>query len=299
MRRPPPALVALLVGLAGCAALSGPYRVYEIGFERETPPALAPSPSDDELINAGAWLIRHKLELPFPPAIKAYVYVNQATLVDGLITIAGDSSDEAWDRGRYAAGVAARRGLFLRGDYLASMPLAGRAGLFAHELTHVSQLRLREGGRGRPAQWILEGHADWVKVRVLDLLRYRSYAESRDHVVRTVVGWRTPIKLFPDLQELAQNSAWVAATNKLGSPATYCQAFLAVDWLVERYGSAKVTEFLGRFSLQSEPREHWAKVFPIPYRQFLDEFRARLETLVPATGAPEGGNLGGLSPSCG
>lgn len=299
MKRPAPVLVALLVGLCGCAALSGPYREYEIEFEREARPALGPSPSDEELINAAAWLIRHKLELPFPTAIKAYVYVNQATLVEGLIKLAGDSNAEAWDRGRYAAGVAARSGLFLRGDYLASMHLIARTGLIAHELAHVSQMRLREGGRGRAAQWILEGHADWVKVRVLDLLRYRSYADSRDHIVRTVIGSATPIKLFPDLDTLARNDAWVASTNKLGAQATYCQAFLAVDWLVERYGSAKLTEFLGRFALGTEPREHWAKVFPITYRQFLDEYRARLESLAGPTQAARGGSPTALQPSCG
>jgi hypothetical protein len=299
VKRSAPALISLLVGLAGCAALGGPYREYDIRFEHEAQPALGPSPSDEELINATAWLIRHKLELPFPPAIKAYVYVNQATLVDGLVTVAGDTSDEAWDKGRYAAGVAARTGLFLRGDYLARMHLVGRAGLFAHELAHVSQARLREGGRSRAAQWILEGHADWVKVRVLDLLRYRSYAESREHIVRTIVGSPVPVKMFPPLQELSGNPAWVTATNKLGAPATYCQAFLAVDWLVERYGSAKVTEFLGRFALDSAPQEHWGKVFPIAYRQFLAEFRTRLENLAGSMPAAEGGNLAALQPSCG
>jgi hypothetical protein len=293
------ALVWLAIGLAGCASLTGPYREFEIQVERETQPSLGPSPSDEELVNAAAWLIRHRLDLPFPPAIKAHVYVNEATLVDGLVTVAGDSREAAWDKGRYAAGVAARSGLFLRGDYLARMHLVGRAGLFAHELAHVSQSRLREGGRGRAAQWILEGHADWVKMRVLDLLRYRSYAESRDHVVRTVVGWTTPIQLFPDLQELARNEAWVASTNKLGAPATYCQSFLAVDLLVERYGSAKVTEFLGRFSLDSAPREHWGKVFPISYRQFLDEFRVRLETLSASPRPAAKSNLAAMQPSCG
>ena len=61
--------------------------------------------------------------------------------------------------------------------------------------------------------------------------------------------------------------------------ATYGQAFLAVDWLVERYGSAKLLEFLGRFALDADPREHWRTVFPISDRQFADEFRARLEGL--------------------
>src|SRR5262249_58424811 len=105
------------------------------------------------------------------------------------------------------------------------------------------------------------GHADWVKVRVLDLLRYRSYAESRDHIQRTVIGSPTPIKLFPDLQEVARNDAWVTSTNKLGAPATYCQAFLAVDWLLQPYRSAKLPEVLSPVSLRSEPREHRRRVF--------------------------------------
>jgi hypothetical protein len=79
VRRTALALIALLVGLVGCSALSGPYREYEIRFEGGDQPVLGANPSDEELINATAWLIRHKLELPFPPTIKAYVYVNEAT----------------------------------------------------------------------------------------------------------------------------------------------------------------------------------------------------------------------------
>jgi len=284
-------LVVSLLGaltMAACAGLSGPHSQYEIRFEGETPPALPASPSDGQLIDAIAWLMTHKLDLPFPEAIKAYVYVNEATLVDGLITIAGEKRDDAWDRGRFAAGVATRVGIFLRGDYVARMHLVGRAGLLAHELTHVSQAKLREGGKGRAAQWIQEGHADWVKFRVLELLGYRSYAESRDEVVRSVLGAKTPISLFPDLQVLASNTRWTQATNQLGAPATYGQAFLAVDWLVERYGRAMLVEYLKRFALDTVPRGHWEAVYPIPYRQFVDEFRARLEGLgrsMPSAGA--------------
>src|SRR5437879_6422204 len=251
VKRSTPALISLMIGLTAGASLSGPYQEYEIRFEGDAQPALGASPSDQELINTAAWLIRHKLELPFPAAIKAYVYVNQATLVGGLVKVAGDTTDEAWDKGRYAAGVASSSGLFLRGDYLARMHRVARVGLFAHELAHVSQAKLREGGRGRAPQWMLEGHADWVKIRVLDLLRYRSYAESRAHLVRTVVGSPTSITLFPRLQELDTNHAWISATNKLGPAATYCQAFLAVDWLVERYGSARGTRVLRTSSRDS------------------------------------------------
>jgi len=273
-----PIVVAMLAAVA-CSSAAAPYREYEIRFDAPAPPSLDRSPSDGELIDAIAWLMRHRLDLPFPADIKAYVYVNEATFVDGLIKIGGEKIDDAWDRGRFASGVATRVGLFLRGDYLARTHLVGRAGLFAHELAHVSQSKLRAGGRGRPAQWILEGHADWVKFKVLDLLGYRPYAESRDTVVRAALGSTTPITFFPDLQALASSTAWTQSVNRLGSPATYGQAFLAVDWLVEQYGSAKLMEFLGRFALDADPRVHWGTVFPIPYRQFGDNFRARLNGL--------------------
>jgi hypothetical protein len=261
---------------AACSSAGAPYRRYEIRFDAPAMPPLGTSPSDSEILDSVAWLMLHRLDLPFPPDTRAYVYVNQATFVDGLINIAGEKADDAWAR-RSAFGVATSRGLFLRGDYLARMNPLGRASLFAHELTHVSQGRLREGGRGRPAQWILEGHAEWVKFKVVDLLGYRAYAESRDIMVRAARASTT--KLFPDLSELVDNAAWTEATRRLGALATYGQAFLAVDWLVEQYGSAKLLEFLGRFALDADPREHWRTVFPIAYRQFADEFRARLESL--------------------
>lgn len=299
MRRVTPGAVSLLVALAAvaCASLTTPHRVYEIRFQGETPPAIPANPSDPELIDAIAWLLMHKLELPLPETVKAYVYVNEATLVDGLIKIAGDKPGDAWDRGRFAAGVATRQGLFLRGDYVARMHLVGRAGLFAHELAHVSQSKLREGGRGRAAQWLEEGHADWVKFQVLELLGYRPYAESRAEIVRSVLGSTTPITLFPDLRELASNVRWTRATNELGAAATYGQAFLAVDWLVERYGSAKLAEFFRRFALDSAPREHWGVVFPVPYRQFADEFRGRLDGLGRATPAEGAGSPAASPPS--
>src|SRR5437667_363704 len=74
-------------------------------------------------------------------------------------------------------------------------------------------------------------------------------------------------------------ATFVDGIIQLGAPATYGQAFLAVDWLIEHYGSAKLLEFLGRFALQAEPREHWRTVFSIADRQFGDEFRSRLEGL--------------------
>ena len=279
MRRRGRLVLALSAVLAtACSGLVAPYRQYEIRFDAPAPPRLGGSPSDSELLDSIAWLMHNRLDLPFPTDTVAYVCVNQAAFVDGLVKIAGETPDVAWER-RSAFGFATPSGLFLRGDYLVRMNLSGRAALFAHELTHVSQDRLRQGGRGRPAQWFLEGHAEWVKFRVVDLLGYRAYAESRDIMMRAAVA--STIDLFPDLGALTNNAAWLEATRRLGALATYGQAFLAVDWLVERYGSAKLLEFLGRFRLEADPQKHWPTVFPLSDRQFADEFRTRLKNLAP------------------
>src|SRR2546425_8716707 len=74
-------VLLILVPLAGPApSAAGPYREYEIRFIGEASP-LGKSPSDADLINAVAWMMSNKLDLPFPVGTKAYIYVNQATFV--------------------------------------------------------------------------------------------------------------------------------------------------------------------------------------------------------------------------
>jgi hypothetical protein len=207
--------------------------------------------------------------------VKGYVYVNEATFVEGLIS-KGTREGLAWEQGRHAAAVAGPHGIFLRGDVVARMALAPRAGLYAHELAHIAQRRMGEGTRGGAAVWIREGHADWAKYRVLDLLGYRPYAESKADVQRAVRGSTMPRQFFPPLRELESNAAWIAARNRLGSEATYGQAFLAVDWLIERHSSEALHEFLRRIGRE---RGAWGSVFATSYAEFVDEFRARLQRL--------------------
>src|SRR3989442_4924282 len=97
------ALSAVLA--AACSSVVAPYRQYEIRFDAPAMPPLGTSPSDSELIDSIAWLMRHRLDLPFPPDIKAYVYVNPATFVDRLIQIAVQYADDALGR-RNAVGIA-------------------------------------------------------------------------------------------------------------------------------------------------------------------------------------------------
>jgi len=161
------------------------------------------------------------------------------------------------------------------------MPLLDRVSLIAHELTHVSQLEMRRGGKGHPAVWIREGHADWVKYHVLEWLEIRPYRESRAEAERRILRSTTPVRFFPSLVTLRDGKAWDETTNRFGGVATYGQAFLAVDLLVERFGIEKLHEFMRRFSRDDQPSTHWNQVYEVPFQQFVDEFRARLEAMRP------------------
>ncbi len=269
----------LLLGAASLAGCAAPPRPVLLTFEGETPKALASNPDEVAIAHMSAGLMREKLGLPFPPETKIFVYVNEATLAEGLVREGGMKPDDAWEKARFAAGVASPRGLFLRGDRIAGMSLLDRVSLIAHELTHVCQMEMRRGGKGSAAVWIREGHADWVKFQVLEWLQIRSYADSRAEAQRRVLRSTTPIRCFPSLIALRDNPGWDDATNRLGSAATYGQAILAIDWLVERYGKDKLHEFLRRFALEADPRTHWGQIYTIPFGQFVEEFRARLEAM--------------------
>src|SRR2546425_6982118 len=95
----------------------------------------------------------------------------------------------------------------------------------------------------------------------------------REYEIR-FIGEASPLGKSPSDADLINAVAWTMS-NKLDLPFPVGTK----AYIYERYGSAKLLEFLGRFALQAEPREHWRTVFPIPYRQFGDEFRSRLEGL--------------------
>jgi hypothetical protein len=83
-------LVLSAVLATACSSLLAPYRQYDIRFDAQATRPLGENPSDSELLDSLASLKRNRLDLPFPPDIKAYVCVNQAAFVDGLVKIAGE-----------------------------------------------------------------------------------------------------------------------------------------------------------------------------------------------------------------
>jgi len=281
-------LVAMMLigpaALASPSAATPPCQEHEIAFGVEASRALSPGASPAELIDGIASVIRDALGLPFPKSHKAYVCRDEAAFSEGLLrnfgvgAIGGD-----WGIVPSAAGIATRVGVFLRGDYLTRVNLHRRVTVVAHELAHLSQLELVGSGESRLPVWMLEGQADWVAFQVLDRLGLRTYDESRAVVARSVAGAVTPVEHFPDLDALAGHATWNRSARSLA--ATYGQAFLAVEFLIERSSHAALVKFLGSAGEADDPRDRWAEAFSTSYREFADAFRAHLKSMGrPATG---------------
>jgi hypothetical protein len=297
MRRRVSIVVALLLTLAAVggpsqARAAAPCQKHQIRPDGEAPLSLRDNPTNGDLIDGVAALVRDRLGLPLPAASTAYVCPDEAALTEEILRNLGVGGLRAWGSMSGALGIATRVGIFLRGDYLGRADLAGRVAVVAHELAHMSQTQLARSGQREIPSWIMEGHAEWVAFRVLDVLGLRPYGVSRDRVALSLVASKTPIKLFPDLSELTARTLgtrWV----ELGHAATYGQAFLAVDWLVAQYGSAKLVEYLGRFELTADSHECWEAVFPIPYAEFVADFRVHLKGLVPSHGVDDVEDMAG------
>jgi hypothetical protein len=191
-----------------------------------------------------------------------------------------------------AAGVALGSRILVRSDWLAGMTFAQRARLYAHELAHVAQVRL--AADGEPSMhWIDEGHAEWVAFQVADRLAHLRYVDARDRVQRRVRTSSLPRERFPALSDLETADKWGLAVTRLGWLATYGQAFLAVDRMVERYSAERLRELFRRAGESDSrlraidargpfagllARRSWNAVFPVDYRDFVAEFQADLKT---------------------
>lgn len=274
---PLPVSLALLVLAGGCAQLAE-RSVVRLTLAASSP-VLEEGADEAGLLSAVAWVLVQRLGLPLSPHVFAYFYSSREAFELGLVTDAGLETWVARDQARFAWGIGNDQGIFLRQDKLAGAPLAVRVGLVAHELTHVSQYELAGGRRGRSEQWLREGLADWVRCQVLQHFGLRSYAESRRRVLEDIRR-QGSLERFPELTTLGANQEWNTARAQHGTVGTYRQAFLAVDWLVERRGHEAVIDYFRRFGSLDDREGNFQAAFGVPLAEFALEFRSRLATLL-------------------
>jgi hypothetical protein len=151
--------------------------------------------------------------------------------------------------------------------------------VLAHELTHTVAKDLVEGRPTTSDQWLNEGFADWVGYKVVDAFGAENFALSRKRALDEMASARY-YQTFPSLSQLARNSEWLTWSRTLGRAATYGQALIAVDLLIEEKGVPAIVKYFRLFRRLSNRERNFTLAFGEPMASFDERFGKHLEALL-------------------
>ena len=154
-----------------------------------------------------------------------------------------------------------------------------RVQVLAHELTHTVEKEWVEGRIATWDRWLSEGFAEWAGYNVLDRLGAQTLAKSRQGRVDAVAKARHR-QNFPTLTQLVMGEEWITWLRIVGHPATYGQAFLAVDLLVEQKGLPTVVEYFRLFEKSNDRERNFVAAFGEPVVKFEEKFSEHLKALL-------------------
>lgn len=203
---------------------------------------------------------------PFP--VSFTFYPNRMAFEAALLETGYDPS-LARSTARTMSAIGGYRRVLLNEDALATLTWPARVLLLAHEMTHSLQYELGGGRRGASDQWLREGFADYLGMRVIDRL---GALPLEDYRRRRLAEFRAAgMRDAPPLEAMRTFPEWVALAER-DDLAVYARAFLAVDFLVERHGLPNVLDYFARFA-RSDDR---AANFRAAFGESLAEFEAAL-----------------------
>ncbi len=171
------------------------------------------------------------------------------------------------------AAVGGHRAVLVNEVSLSSMSWPDRVALMAHELGHSLQYEWCGGRRGASDQWLREGFAEWLSIRVIEKLGDPLMAgirRERQRQLRTTGRSRTP-----RLEQLVTFPQWVRAGEKQGT-AAYALAFLAVDFILERHGVDAVVDYFTRFAASEDRASNFRAAFGEDLESFQEAIDARI-----------------------
>jgi hypothetical protein len=203
---------------------------------------------------------------PFP--VTFHFYPSRPAFEAALIEIGYDPAFAKTTAGTMTA-VGGHRGVLLNDSAVTRMDWAQRTLLLAHELTHSLQYELGGGRRGTSDQWLREGFAEWVSIRVLDRLDAISlpaFRRQRQQELR-----RAGRIELPSINAMVTFRQWVEIGTERG-PAAYALAFLAVELLIEQHGVESIADYFSRFASSQDRLENFRAAFG----QDLDTFEVTL-----------------------
>jgi hypothetical protein len=290
------AIVAL--GILPCACV-GDFRLITVASsDRHVAPPAYGNKDYPQALSAILSVMSQDLELP-PVALSVALYPSQQSFEQGVLGDAEKDFEELRKRLGPFAGqlnrdqyIAGARAIAVSSDALGkhNRILINEWRLekyrwpewirvLAHELTHTVEFAVADG---RPAiweRWLTEGFADWVGYKVLDRFGAESFAKSIEQRQAEIVDARVR-QTFPALTQLATGADWLTWSRTLGREATYGQALLAVDFLIEQKGLPAVLEHVRLFRRSFDRKQNFLTAFGESESAFDEKFSKHLTLLL-------------------
>ena len=182
----------------------------------------------------------------FPATLEFYPHTD--AFEKALLRVGYDAELARSTAARMTA-VGGYRGVMLNDGKFGLLSKPQRVAMLAHELGHSFQYELGGGRRGASDQWLREGFAEWLSIRVIERLGGVSMAtirRDRERELRAAGRSGTP-----RLAQLVTFPAWVRASER-HKDTMYALAFVAVDILLERHGMPAVIDYFRRFAASDD-----------------------------------------------
>lgn len=235
-------------------------------------------------------------DLGLPRLQAKLLFVPDAKRLEALLLRAGYPPKLARGAARQMAAIGGYRIVLINQARLEREGWPRRVSILAHELGHVLQYELGGGKRGTSAQWLREGFAEWVAMRVMETLgrgdaaqaRSQARMRVRDHSLTRVLAFGEmgsfldrlersgSRKSFPPLAALGSYPDWVEQSRGDAGTVIYDYAFVAATLLLEAHGAPAVIRY---FALFAERQDHAAN-FLEAFGEREGDFEERLRQFV-------------------
>jgi hypothetical protein len=267
--------------LAGCTVVPRETQLMVTpGLER---PAMAHIGNYQAAVNAIVSVMTEDLQIPLPKtSFTLFSYPYREAFAQGLTekfqtdpTLAREIAQSALGRIRQTK---EGKQMLVNAEILESLSWTARIHVFAHELTHIAQYELAYGAL-RGDLWLIEGFADWVAYRVLEVLGLDTLNRRRSQKIAQVIGKDDHLPL-PSLSQMTSVEDWSILNTRYGSAVPYAQAFLATDLLIQQHGISSVIDYFRRVSSAKDRLENFEAAFGEELLAFEHEFSTYVEHLL-------------------